>query len=146
MQASLTKAPFASKEAASWMDRLTLRSTKRRSQGGLVCKQLGTYASQIARADVGTSCLYRVHRTSGQACMPAQAARHGHLQEFWSVVADAQLGAHGAHVAGGCPELVAGQIGVQVVLDLVLQAAVEPVHPDRAGHIVGRHHLHSKNT
>lgn len=54
------------------------------------------------------------------------------LEELWGMVADAQLLAHGAHIASRRTQLVPWQVRVQVMLYLVLQSSVEPVHPHRA--------------
>ena len=44
----------------------------------------------------------------------------------------------------GLTEVVAGEAGEEVVLDLELEAAVEPVHEARAVHIHGRGELHAE--
>lgn len=64
-----------------------------------------------------------------------------HLEESWGIVSDAQPGAHGPHMCRGGPQVVPWQVREQVVFNLVLQPAMEPVHPLWTAHIVGGHHL-----
>ena len=66
---------------------------------------------------------------------------HGSHPHVCLVVGDALLLAEGLNQHVHLLQVVAGQHGEEVVVDLVLQSAAEPVHEGRRGHVAGGGHL-----